>query len=515
MKIVKYLFFISAVAATGCNKIIDINPQSNLNTATFYANASDVSAALTGCYNGMQKPLNDEWTLTELRSDNTIQGAPGSLSTPNILLNELDQFMPSSSHSGIYNYWINTYFNIRNTNMVLNSLGVNYTASTGKITYDQIKISVPDASRKMMAAEASFIRAHHYFNLVRLYGGVFLSHEPLSPTEAKEMNRTSVDEIYKLIIADLQNASDNGDKAKFGAIAAANIGRANSWAAKALLAKVYLTLNRKAEAATLLTDVIANSGYKLQANYADVFSITNEMNSEVLFAIRYKAGGIGLGSSLGNSFAPLNSGAAVINGSGSGLNYPAMELNNQYDVADKRKVVNIGTYGTGTAAKLYPAKHISPVVVANDSETDWMVIRYSDVLLMLAEANGYSQASLDLINQTRVRAGLSLLTLTTVANATAFETALSNERKFEFAFENQRWFDLLRFGSTMPSVKVMDIIKAHFAVMYPLHYMAYPTPKLSLLDMQNLVTSNKMILPIPQREIDNNTGLVIQQNPGY
>lgn len=73
MKIVKYLFFISAVAATGCNKIIDINPQSNLNTATFYANASDVSAALTGCYNGMQKPLNDEWTLTELRSDNAIQ----------------------------------------------------------------------------------------------------------------------------------------------------------------------------------------------------------------------------------------------------------------------------------------------------------------------------------------------------------------------------------------------------------------------------------------------------------
>jgi hypothetical protein len=192
-----------------------------------------------------------------------------------------------------------------------------------------------------------------------------------------------------------------------------------------------------------------------------------------------------------------------------------MDLNNQYDVLDKRKAVNIGTYGTGAAAKLYPAKHISPVVVANDSETDWMVIRYSDVLLMLAEANGYTQASLDLINQTRVRAGLPLLTMTTVSTLAAFETNLSNERKLEFAFENQRWFDLLRFSSTLPSIKIMDVLKAHFAVMYPLHYMSYPAPKLSLLDMQNLVTTNKMILPIPQREIDNNTGLVIQQNPGY
>jgi hypothetical protein len=350
---------------------------------------------------------------------------------------------------------------------------------------------------------------------VRLYGGVFLSHEPTTPAEAKEMNRTSVDEIYKLIIADLQNASDNGDKAKFGSIASANIGRANSWSAKALLAKVYLTLNRKAEAATLLTDIIANSGYKLQVNYADVFSTANEMNSEVLFAIRYKAGGIGLGSSFGNSFAPLNSGAAVINGSGSGLNYPAMELNKQYDVLDKRKAVNIGTYGTGAAAKLYPAKHISPVVVANDSETDWMVIRYSDVLLMLAEANGYTQASLDAINQTRTRAGLSALTMTTVPNVAAFDNALSNERKLELAFENQRWFDLLRYSTTLPSIKIIDVLKAHFGVMYPLHYTNYPAPKLSLLDMQNLVTTNKMILPIPQREIDNNTGLVIQQNPGY
>jgi hypothetical protein len=76
---------------------------------------------------------------------------------------------------------------------------------------------------------------------------------------------------------------------KFNQIASADVGRATRWAAKGLLAKVYLTLNRKTEAITLLQDVISNSGYSLQSTYANVFSITNEMNSEILFAVRYKA----------------------------------------------------------------------------------------------------------------------------------------------------------------------------------------------------------------------------------
>ena len=101
-------------------------------------------------------------------------------------------------------------------------------------------------------------------------------------------------------------------------IPAADLGRANSWSAKALLAKVYLTLNKKAEATTLLQDIIANSGYSLNTSYANIFSTTTEMSSEILFAVRYRAGGLGLGSQFSNFFAPLNSGAAVSNGDGSG-----------------------------------------------------------------------------------------------------------------------------------------------------------------------------------------------------
>ena len=218
MKALKYIVLVSIVALCSCKDIIDLYPESNINTTTYYSNTTEVGNALTGCYNGLQKPLLEEWTLTELRSDNAIMGLASSTSSVNRDLSDLDMFFPSTSHAGNYNYWVSNYYNIRNINLVLNSLGANYTEGKGEISYDEIKIPVPDADRKKMAAEASFIRAYHYFNLVRLYGGVFLIHEPTTPDEAKTLNRVSKDDIYKLIIADLQNAANNGVKVKYAAI---------------------------------------------------------------------------------------------------------------------------------------------------------------------------------------------------------------------------------------------------------------------------------------------------------
>jgi len=497
---------------SSCTKEIDLYPQSNLSTATFYRNTGEMNIALSGCYNGLQRVMTEEWTLTELRSDNVVMGNAASTSTVNRDLSDLDMFFPNTAHAGLYTYWINSYYNIRNINILLNSLEVNYNASSGSISYDPLSIAVAEQDRKKIAAQACFLRAHHYFNLVRLYGGVFLVHEPLNPADAKAINRSTVEDIYRLIIADLQSAAANGANQKFASIPAADVGRVNSWSAKALLAKVYLTLNRKADAIPLLQDVITNSGYSLQASYANVFSITTEMNSEILFAVRYKAGGLGIGSPFGNLFAPLNSGSAVVNGDGSGYCYPAVELSNQYVTADLRKAVNIATYGSGSSARLYAKKHINTQTVVRDGETDWPLLRYSDVLLMLAEAQGNTGNSVTLINQVRTRAGLPNATIT---NDAQFEAALALERKLEFAFENQRWFDMLRFNTTLTTIKAEQTLKDHFAVMYPLHYTNYPSPKLTLAEMQAKVTPEKMLLPIPQREIDNNTQIVIPQNPGY
>ncbi len=514
MKYIQFTIIVFCLALSSCKKIIDLYPESNLSTDNYYTNYAEVQAGVTGCYNGMHNAQFREWQLTELRSDNSLQGVTGSTNTFNRDLSDLDMFIPSTSHAGLYSFWLDSYNNIRNCNVVLSKLGVTYDAATGTTSLENITLPISDADRKQFAGEAMFIRAHHYFNLVRLYGGVFLIHKPVSATEAKSINRSSVADIYKLIENDLKSAAVYLSSLKFSQIAAANIAKANAWAAKSLLGKVYLTQNKKAEAITQLQDVITNSGYALQPTYAAVFSTANEMNSEVIFTNRYKAGGLGLGSSFGNDFGPLGSGSTVINGSGQGWNTPSTELDTLLVATDARRAVCIATYGSGSTAVLYVKKFLTPVTIVNDGESDWPIIRYADVLLMMAEAQGFTPASIALINQIRTRSGLAILAAS-VNTIALFEKALADERRLEFAFENQRWYDLVRYNTTMTTITAEQSIKNYFAHLYFIHYSRYLAPTPTLAELQSNVTANHLLLPIPQHEIDTNTQLVIPQNPGY
>lgn len=516
MKNVKYLIVFFFFALCSCKKIIDLYPESNLSTATYYSNDAEVKAGLTACYNGMQRPNYREWQFTELRSDNSFMGNPGSTNSFNRDLSDLDWFIPATTQDGIYQFWLDTYYNIRNCNILLQKLGIIYDPASGTISLANINIPISDANRKQYGGEALFIRAYHYFNLVRLYGGVFLVHTPISPLESKTMNRSTVPDVYKLIEADLTTASAYMNNLKYSQIQAADKGRATSWAAKALLGKVYLTQNKKTEAITPLEDVRLNSGYGLQSTYANVFSTANEVNNEILFTVRYAAGGLGLGSSFGNDFGPLGS-IGVINGSPRGWNTPSSSIDSFYTAADTRKPVNIGRYKPNPslpAEILYVKKYLTPVVITDDGESDWPVLRYADVLLMLAEAQGNTGASVGYISQVRVRAGLSAISGAFPTPA-AFEKELTDQRRLEFAFENHRWFDLVRYGTTMTTINPLQILKDHFAYEYATHYSTYTAPVPTLAQLQGFVITDRFLLPIPQREIDTNTQLVIPQNPGY
>ncbi len=510
------IIFIALVSISfiACKKTIDILPQSNLTSASFYSNFAEVSAALTGCYNGMQTPLITEWQFTELRSDNTKQGVPGSTNSNNRDISDLDMFIPSTTHQALADYWSNTYNNIRNINTLLQKLNVTYDPAAGTINFGASVAAVTDSERKQIAGEALTIRAYHYFKMVRLFGGVFLVHKPLSFAESKTTNRSTVADMYKFIEADLRTAAASLKNQTYAQQASVDRGRMTIWAAKSMLAKVLLTQNKKAEAIPLLQDVISNSNHNVLASYSSVFSITNEMNSEIIMAVRFKAGNLGLGSPFGNDFGPLGTGSAVINGDGDGLNYPTSEIDTLTN-GNTRKPVLIGVFTQGNSVKLYIKKYLNPVGTKDDGESDWPIIRFPDVQMMLAEAQGYSQASLDLINAVRPRAGEALLTTSNTPTVAAFERALSRERRLEFAFENQRWFDIVRFGTTLTTVNAIDIMKAHFAYEYFSHYRLYIPPTPTLAELQSNVTPERLLLPIPQREIDTNTQLVITQNPGY
>src|SRR5829696_98415 len=159
MKRTQYIVLICILAFASCKKNIDLYPESNLSTATYYTTTDEVKAALTGCYNGLQKPLYYEWQLTELRSDNSKQGQPGSTSSVNRDLSDLDMFIPSTTHQGIYQYWLTTYNNIHNINIVLDKLGVKYDPAAGEISFQAITIPIADKDRKQLAGEALFLRA--------------------------------------------------------------------------------------------------------------------------------------------------------------------------------------------------------------------------------------------------------------------------------------------------------------------------------------------------------------------
>lgn len=527
MKPYKYLIAgaLLVLGFSSCQKVIDVEPISNEGVDNFYRNYNEVNAALTGTYNGLHSPLLNEWRMTDLRTDNVKVNVINSSSSENVLLLHMDTYELNSTHAHVYNYWISVYKNIRSINYVLKNLGVSYV--NGQLEFGERVASMTDEQRDHLAGEALFLRAYHYFNLVRLYGGVFLITDPVDPETAKQVNRSSVQDCYALIMADLKAAESRLPRISYGQISNAEQGRATTWAAKGLLAKVYLTLGRNAEALPLLDDIILNSGYGLENSYASVFSINNEMNKEILFAVRYKAGGLGLGNYMANFFAPLNSGNAVVNGDGRGHNYPTTSLSQAYRTpasgpVDQRKVVNIGTYN----ALLYTKKFISPVVVENDAENDFPVLRYADILLMKAEALGFDGAggiAMSLINQVRQRAGgipysagdfnaglylypTSEADPNAVINSEAFLDALLEERRLEMAFENQRFFDLVRTG------KAIEVIRNYYAEEFESHYKRYT---LTLEELQAKATPERLLLPIPQREIDTNEEMAIIQNPGY
>ncbi len=474
-----------------CNETLDIEPESEITSPSKTLKTEEqVRAAVIGCYNGLHKPMETEWMLTELRSDNSVQRVPTSTNSTNVQFNDLDMFAPLPTHPQVYNYWMDSYANIDRTNTVLSSLAV-ITDETKKEQYK---------------GECAFIRAYHYFNLVRLYGPLFITNENISPEEAKLKDRSPVAEVYKQIIEDLTFAStttslpDKWDDS--------NAGRVSRLAAKTLLAKVHLTLGEYNEAKSLLTEVKDSNKHSL-VPYADVFSIQNEMNDEIIFSIRYKAGGFGLGSPFANQFAPTASGNSIINGDGKGWNFPSYDfMENAYEADDARRDVTVSVFGNASWAKNYITKYLSAVSLSFDAENDWPVLRYSDVLLMLAEITneleGHSNA-LPLINEVRSVHG-NLPELTMITSQEECRLAIEKERRVEFAFENHRFFDLVRTGRAVAVLnnQIFNTDKAF-----------YDRYKANAPNPDQIVKEWQLLLPIPQREIDTNNETIISQNYGY
>lgn len=485
------LGLILSILAVSCNDRLDLQPISDIGADDYYNNAGEIELAIVGIYNSMQLMMDKEFVLTELRSDNTYM-SPRNSETANVPYRQVDRFVLNSQNIFVEDYWRACYRTISLSNNVITQIGV----------VDDIDLA------NRFEAEARFFRAHAYFNLVRLWGGVFIIDQPISGSEAKTMDRSAVAEVYDFIINDLEFASQYLPNEANGT----ELGRLTKWAAMSELGKAYLTLGGSANvqnAINVLNDVVYSSPFGYLSSYADVFDTGNEYNSEILFAVRYQSGSVGLGAPFANYFSPLQSDNYVVTGSGDELNVPTTSMSNAYPLGDLRKDVSMADSWIGFQGQVneyrYVKKYNSDFVTVDDAGNDWPVIRFTDAMLLLAEAinetSGPTAEAMDLVNQVHERAGLPAYTSGEIGTYFDFKLALELERKLEFAFENQRWFDLVRTG------RAVTVMNEQFATED--QYNDPDRPQFNTTPIQGF----QLLLPIPQYEIDLNPS--IAQNIGY
>ncbi len=490
------------LAFTACN--LDQYPYSEVAADEYVKDATSVNNLVIGVYNGLYDVLYNEWAMTELRSDNVRMRVNNSTSQDSKLIEQLDQLVVLTANAWVQDYWDALYVVVNRANTVLANLDV---------VDDEV-------ARARFEGEARFLRAWMYFDLVRLWGPVFIVTSKTGANEARYMQRSPSADVWALIESDLETVVDKEMLPE--KLAAADAGRADLNAAKAMLAKVYMTRykagdEKYSKAASLLDEVLASCGNPVSGNqlvpYADVFDKTKEGNAEIIFAVRYRSGNLGIGSPFTTLYAPINNGGNVAIGSPKHYNYPSDNIISAFDEnpGDLRKDVCLQTsyFNKTTGAMVvnanarYCSKFIDPDMSSEyDGENDFPIIRLADVMLLSAEAyneiEGPSTESLALLNAVRERAGIPAYTLADLPSKYAFRQAVRKERRLEFAFENQRFFDLLRWGTAVSTIN-------DFLAGEPF-YAAYDY-------VVNPIAEWQTMLPVPVSVININKS--VAQNPGY
>jgi len=461
-----------ALVWSGCDGFTDLAPISQRNVEEYYDQARDFEVALNGAYSTLQSDGTygrNYWILFEMRSDNTDPGPDVTgLARALAVINDFEE--PTTSED-ILNAWSASYQGIERANVILDRLD---------------GFDGEQAFKDEVRGEALFIRSLLYYNLAVAFGRIQLKLEPTPTSDpgASAQQDLQVDDasvVFEQLATDLETAQ--------GLLPATRsseaVHRATRGAANALLGKVYLTLGQNGAAQEALERVVSSGNYALVEDYADLWGPGNENNAESIFEVQFTAGGVGEGSRFTNTFAPasryvLPSGA-TLEGEGLAENRPTEAMLAVYANDDERFDASMATTytdaQTGQEDARYIRKYESQPFTNLDAENNWPVLRYADVVLMLAEAVGGNgtisdgRSGWDLIDDVRARAGLAPVT------QDEFYPRLLEERRVELAFENHRWADLKRFDAQ------------------------HGIPIGSAFD-EDGVTPSRLLFPIPQREVD-------------
>lgn len=505
--IYRVLILATIVSLGACKK--DFLSQTNPNAVTvenYFSSENDVLLAVNGAYQSLRSGNTmgeNSGLFTDERSDDAGRNDNQSNAGEPFQFNDFS-LLPSNSY--IKTHWLALYNSITRTNVILSNID--------KVTYSN------PATKLNYAAEAKFIRAIMYFELVRKWGPVPLVTTQLNNTDEVTAATFRVPEtaVYQQIVADLK---DGLTSTLPNLQNTAGIGRASKAAINAYLGKVYLTMaatlpNDKAENLTNAnTYLLAAYNMKTFGNlseipYADVFDVAKKTTcKELIFQIAYRQGDVTYSSSIAaNNQArgeTINS-LKVATGIGGNVK---LDLVNEYELTDPRKDYSVKYANHATVKDWFITKFRDASPQATDNGyggNDWILMRYADVILMLAEVNmlqGNDGAAIQYLDLVRARAGMPSYALSRAipAYATKFPTlklAILHERRVEFAFEHQRWFDLIRNFS---AAELVTYLKAK------------PQESYGIAKLSNVTTKDRYF-PIPFDEVKLNPEKMYQ-NPGY
>lgn len=495
--------------ASCSNSFLDEDPKADLAASTFYKTVDDiqlaVNAVVNECLSG--NVIGDKNTNGVSMGDDIMTTHPASNKQK---YRDMDQFYVSTSNGQILNVWKEVYSVVYQANAVME----NYEQAEGDETEIETLVSV-----------ARFYRALNYFEAVRIWGEI-----PLIKSTVVDLaiTRGSVQEVYDFIISDLTEAIKwlpSTQKIK---------SYPTIWAAKTLLADVYLTMagwplkqtEKYTMAASLLKDVKDNSGAGLLDNYWDLFEYmvdgSNEDHKEVIFNfVQAHSNDVGKNSWM------MGNGIPYVDDKFSGYTDQILEVGFLMRFPDDDRKEATFTLMDGPRLKPadtpwqeFNAHH--PTLrkfrdgwdiegeSKSDSGKDFMYYRFADVLLMYAEAAVMSEGSpsteaYDAINAIRRRAhGVDL---TPGLDQIAFRDSVIEEVAWEFAGEHRRWFDLVR---TEKVEWANDLSRKYVG-----EYTDSSGNTYTIEDLKPLrtITKDYYLMPIPDSEIVLNPNL--GQNTGY
>ena len=486
--------------ANSCSKdFLDLSPTTNANSGNSFNTAKDFNNAVVGAYNAFYQEYY-EWDfilLGDMRSDNAYTGGGGDIyTTPydNLLIQPGNERMDFD--------WAQLYLGIGRCNIILEKVN--------SVTDPEMDVN---NNRQNIIGQASFLRAFHYYQLVKMFGGVpiELNSNTTDPSKTN-IPRSTETEVYNQIVKDLEVAiADLPDQ--FSDDNTENKVRATKGAANALMAQVWAQRSDR-DYTKVLTycDAVINSpaGYTLMPNYADLFDGDHYMNDESILEIAFQTD---------PNWITSNWGTALLNENGDGFqNYcvPSKDLvnlyNSQGDGVRMNAIIDFRTDNDYADENWNPMNDPNIAVPYDFKEKHpngwnggdhYYLLRLADIILLKAEAQnetGNLNGAIGSVNLIRNRVGLPGITSTSKED---LRTKILDERRMELAFEGHRFDDLVRNGvfvSTMNNLQEYKYTVINGVLSAPI-LINYNT------------NTDKELCPIPQEERDRNSKLT--QNPGY